>query len=111
MKRFILLITIFIYNISFAETYNYTELKNYEDFYGIFILSDKNHPDTKVKLDCQSYFHKMDILDSQNNILVENYITFGECEALYYNYKNCIQSEKIKCIDSENIFNEDCKCE
>lgn len=61
-------------------------------------------------LDCQSFFQKMDIKQNQN-ILHDNVITIQECEFLYKNINFCIKKKTMKCIDSEDIFSEDCHCE
>lgn len=111
MKKNILLLTIFTYNLAFAETFSFDQFAKYQDFDAMFMLTKQNDLSVKVKLDCQSYFHKVDILDSTNNILSENYISIGECEYLYNNFTRCIATEQIKCIDTDDIFNESCKCE
>lgn len=109
MKKLILLCTFLSLNISVAKTYNVDHIKNLSDFYGVFILTSKSQSE-KIKLDCQSYFQKLDFLDANDNIIFENYITYGECEYLYENFNQCLSTEKAKCVDSEDIFNQDCSC-
>ena len=94
----------------FASTFEYTKLETYEDFDAVFVLSNDQNNKQTVKLDCQSYFHKLDVLDNQGSVLQENFISFGECEYIYKNITQCLKKEKIKCIDSEDIFNTSCNC-
>ena len=111
MKKIILLTTLLIQSYSHAETFQYDSISNFEDFDGIFILSNTHDDSRKIKLDCQSYFQKVDIFDRQNTMLSENYITYGECEYLYKTITECLETENSKCVDSEDIFNSSCKCQ
>lgn len=86
-------------------------MKSLEGFDGIFNLTDPQNTAHSVRLDCQSFFHKLDFYDAKGLIKIENYISFGECEYLYENFTKCLTTEKIKCVDSEDIFSTDCKCE
>lgn len=95
----------------FASTFEYTKLETFEDFDAVFVLSNEQNNNQTVKLDCQSYFHKLDVLDKQGAILEENFISFGECEYMYDNITQCLHDEKSKCIDSEDIFNTSCSCD
>lgn len=110
MKRYILLTLLLTYSTAQAETFNYTNINNVEGFDGIFILSNSNDHSRQLRLDCQSFFHKFDFYDGTNNMLFENFISFGECEYLYENINACLKQEKTKCVDTEDIFNEDCNC-
>ncbi len=102
--------TLLTYSSAHSETFNYTSMKLVEGFDGIFILSNPKDVSRKLRLDCQSFFHKLDFYDKQNNMIHENFISFGECEYLYENFSTCIAQEKTKCVDTEDIFNKDCKC-
>lgn len=86
-------------------------MKNMSGFDGIFILTNGSSNQGEVHLDCQSYFQKLDFYDEKSQLLFENYISLSECEYLYKNFSNCLQKEKIKCIDSDDIFNENCQCQ
>jgi len=110
MKKYILLIILFMYSHAYTETFNYTVMENVEGFDGIFILSNPNDDARKLQLDCQSFFHKLDIHDKNNNLLSENFISFGECEFLFENFNSCLNQDKIKCVDTEDMFNLDCEC-
>jgi hypothetical protein len=109
--KIILLLSIITYGstVSSGEL-NFDQIKNVQDFEGVFVISDTANSKEYAKLDCQSYFHKFDIYDQKNQISHENFISFGECEYLYNNIQSCIQKKGIKCVDTDNIFDQNCEC-
>ena len=110
MKK-ILLLSIITYSFSVSsDVINFNQMKNIEDFEGVFVISNTFSKQEYAKLDCQSYFHKFDIYNTKDQVVQENYISFGECEYLYNNFATCIKDEGIKCLDTEDIFDQDCKC-
>lgn len=111
MKRIILLSLFLTYSYAHSETFNYTSIQSIEGFDGIFNLTNQNDENRKLRLDCQSFFHKLDFYNKQDQMLFENYISFGECEYLFDNFNKCLKNEKIKCVDTEDIFNESCQCD
>lgn len=98
------------YSYSWANSFNYNHIETFSDFDAIFVLTNTLDNSQYAKLDCQSFFHKFDIYTKENKIISENYISFGECEYLYKNINKCLNHEKIKCINSEALFNLDCQC-
>lgn len=112
MKKILLILTILTYgSIVSSNEYLYDSMDTLEDFDAVFIISGKKgYNDDYAKLDCQSYFHKFDFFNSSNQLTHENYISFGECEYLYKNFKSCMQKEGIKCVDTEDIFSQNCQC-
>lgn len=110
MKRYILLTLLIIGQTVYANTYEYTQMNSMDGFEAMFELINPNSKSHSVILDCQSFFHKLDFYDSSGQLTEENYITFGECEYLYENFNKCLQTEKVKCIDNQDLFNPDCIC-
>ena len=106
-----MLFTLFIYgSIVSSSELNFNKMRNVQDFEGIFLLSDNTGSKEFAKLDCQSYFHKLDIFNSKNQLSHENFISFSECEYLYKNFKSCIKQVGVKCLDTNDIFDQNCKC-
>lgn len=91
--------------------FQFDNMDNFEDFDGMFLITGQGSGQNEyAKLDCQSYFHKFDLYDSNNNLKHENYISFGECEYLYKNFKSCLNKQGSKCVNSDDIFDQNCDC-
>jgi hypothetical protein len=107
----ILLFTLITYGSSVSSSeLNFDQIKNVQDFEGVFLISNTTGTKEYAKLDCQSYFHKFDVYNAKDQVSHENFISFGECEYIYKSFQSCIKKEGIKCLDTDDIFNQDCKC-
>lgn len=61
-------------------------------------------------IDCQSFFQKADFYNAKSSLLSENYISVHECTEIYANIKSCLKQSKIKCLDSNYLFDTGCEC-
>ena len=76
----------------------------------VFKLSNSKTNSDYIHLDCQSYFHKFELFNSQNQLKSEVFLSGGECEYLWEKSQTCIQEVGSKCIQTEDLFNPDCSC-
>lgn len=111
MKKILLIMTLMSASmVSISKELTLNEINPVEDFDAVFILSNSIDTQDYAKLDCQSYFQKLELYNSKDILQSENYITFGECEYIYKNFLQCMQSTGSKCINSQDILAEDCNC-
>jgi len=95
---------------AYGFQYQYDSLEKIPEYDAVFNLINSQDSTNTTKLDCQSFIHKLDIEDSKLNVTYENFIDFYECEELYIKFARCIKDEKTVCIDSNNIFSDQCSC-
>lgn len=86
------------------------QISNYDDFEGVFKITNTKSTNYHYVLDCQSYFNKLDLFDQNNQLQEELFISSGECAYLWENINQCITDKGSKCLNSGDIFNSSCSC-
>lgn len=93
-----------------AAQYTIDTMTVVPDYDANFYLKHSQNQSFYFNLDCQSYFNKIDLYNSAGDLVIENYISTGECYYLWENINECIAKEGGKCLDTEDVFNPSCQC-
>ena len=110
MKKTILL-ALFLSTSVFATTLDITKMTLEENFELRFLLEGTTPNTGHIILDCQSYFQKVDFFDGAGTAISENVISINECEYLYDVVNKCLLQNKVKCFDTDHLFNDECGCD
>lgn len=94
----------------FARKFQITTLDSVNGMDLKFHLYDNTQLNDYAFLDCQSFFHKFDIYNKSEQLEFENYISISECRKIFDITLACLDKDGIKCVDTENIFSQDCHC-
>ena len=108
MKKYILLVLVLLPS-AFAYQFKIVSSKvvpNYDINFELELTNASEYG----RLDCQSFFKKLDFFSSDNQLISENYISIDECEYIYNNIQSCIAQNSTKCIEEGDILNTSCKC-
>lgn len=99
------------FNILSAK-FIYTEMNYLDDFEAIFKLTNKSElVNDYTVLDCQSFIQRLDTFGKHDELLNESVITYTECEELFFKYDRCIEKQKSVCIDTKDLFSNNCSCQ
>jgi hypothetical protein len=80
------------------------------DFDAVWELENTNDATVSAIIDCQSFFHKLDFIHNPSGEIIENFLTTNECQDIYLHVNDCIEKEGYVCIETDDIFNDQCFC-
>ena len=109
-NKFTVLLTLLFLFPAYAQQFSYNSLKKVDGFDSKFLIESTKNKESFTILDCQSFIHKLDIIDKKASLIHENYIDINECQDLYFKFTRCIKDKGYICIDGQDIFQTSCDC-
>jgi len=109
MKIKLIITLLFITPALFSVETEFNELLNTE-LDAVWELENTNDGTVSAVLDCQSFFHKLDFYHNPSGEMIENFLTTHECQELYYKVTDCLQSQGSICLETDDIFKNQCDC-
>lgn len=109
MKIKLIITLLFITPALFSIETEYDQI-NQTELDAVWELENSNDGTVSAVLDCQSFFHKLDFVHNPSGEILENFLSFQECEDIYYKVTDCIKNEGYVCIETDDIHNIQCYC-
>lgn len=77
---------------------------------GVWTLDNTKDPSLSARLDCMSFFHKLDFIYNPTGDVLEQVLSASECEYMFNKISSCIDSEGYVCIETDDVFQDNCFC-
>jgi hypothetical protein len=109
MKFKLIMILLFITPALLSIETEYDQIIDTE-YDAVWELENSQDGTVSAVLDCQSFFHKLDFIHNPSGEVLENFLSFKECEDIYYKVTDCLKTEGYVCIDTDDILDNQCYC-
>lgn len=109
MNLKMLLILLLLTSSLFSIETEFDQITN-SDLDAVWNLANTKDPSLTARLDCMSFFHKLDFIYTPTGDVLENVISSPECEYMYNKISQCIDKEGYVCIETDNLFQDNCFC-
>ena len=110
MKYILPLIFVFLGIKPILANFDVDQIEIIPTFDVNFLLTNSEDDRYYINLNCQSFFQKLDFYAQDGSLLDENYITIQECEQVYLNTLQCLETDQHKCLDPNDFLNPNCDC-